>query len=87
MLILWVYISQIFSELPPRWGGGQPTPVVIYLSNSTPWSPSNPLEALLLDETDQGLYVLLSPTGRAFYVPRNNVVSAFFGTKEQLTKK
>jgi hypothetical protein len=45
------------------------------------------MDALLLDETDQGLYVLLSPTGQAYFVPRGNVASMFFGTKDQLSKK
>jgi hypothetical protein len=87
LLILWLYISQVFSSLPPRWGGGQPTPVVIFQNAPAPWSPSNPMDALLLDETDQGLYVLLSPNGKAFFVPRGNVASIFFGSKEDLTRK
>jgi hypothetical protein len=41
----------------------------------------------LLDENDQGLYILFSPTGRAFFVPKTNVAAIFFGTKEELTKK
>lgn len=87
LLLLWIYISQVFSALPPRWGGGQPTPVVIFQNSPAPWSPSNPVDALLLDETDQGFYVLLAPTGKAFFVPRSNVASVFFGPKGDLTKK
>ncbi len=84
---LWIYISEVFVALPPRWGGGQPTPVVIYLNNPVPWSPENPTQVLLLDESDQGLYVLLSPTRKAFFVPRSNVASLFFGTKDEAAKK
>src|SRR5713226_2180367 len=79
--IVWIYISWIFILLPPRWGGGQPTPIVVYLNNAVPWSAENPMQVLLLDETDQGLYVLLSPSGKAFFVPRSKVASVFFGTK------
>lgn len=84
LLILWVYILQIFSVLPPRWGGGRPTPVLVFQNNPAPGLPINPVDALLLDENEQGLYVLLSPTGRAFFIPRNNVATVFFGTKEEL---
>jgi hypothetical protein len=85
--IIWIYISQIFILLPPRWGGGQPTPIVVYLNNAAPWSPENPTQVLLLDETDQGLYILLSPSGKAFFLPRSNVASVFFGTKDEAAKK
>jgi hypothetical protein len=87
LLIIWIYISQIFILLPPRWGGGQPTPIVVYLNNPAPWSPENPTQVLLLDETDQGLYVLLSPSGKAFFVPRSNVASVFLGNKDDVAKK
>src|SRR6266478_2534421 len=85
--IIWIYISWVFVLLPPRWGGGQPTPIVVYLNNPAPWSPENPIQVLLLDETDQGLYILLSPSGRAFFVPRSNVASVFFGTRDEAPKK
>ncbi len=85
--IIWIYISQIFVLLPPRWGGGQPTPIVVYLNNPAPWSSENPTQVLLLDESDQGLYVLLSPSGKAFFVPRSNVASVFFGTKDEAAKR
>jgi len=87
LAIVWIYISQIFANLPPRWGGGQPTPIVIFQNSPAPWSPSNPADVLLLDETDQGFYVLLSPGGKAFFIPRGNVSSIFFGSKEDLIKK
>src|SRR5260221_3900870 len=57
--VLWIYITQIFGNLPPKWGGGKPTPILIFQHSPAPWSPSNPTDALLLDETDQGFYVLL----------------------------
>jgi hypothetical protein len=87
LFIVWVYISSVFSYIPPRWGGGQPTPIVIFQNTQALWSPSNPMDALMLDETDQGFYVLLAPTGKAFFMPRGNVSTVFFGTKEELTKK
>jgi hypothetical protein len=57
--------------------------MVVYLNNAVPCSSENPMQVLLLDETDQGFYVLLPPTGKAFFVPRSNVSSVFFGTKEE----
>jgi hypothetical protein len=87
LLVLWLYISNVFAALPPRWGGGQPIPVQILQNTPAPWLGSNPADVLLLDETDQGLYVLLSPKGKAYFVPRTNVASMFFGTKDELSKK
>ena len=85
--VLWMYILGIFGNLHPRWGGGRPTPIQIFQNSATPGLPASPMDALLLDETDQGLYVLLSPTGKAFFIPRTNIATIFFGTKEELTKK
>jgi hypothetical protein len=34
----------------------QPTAMVVYLNNAVPWSSENPMQVLLLDETDQGFY-------------------------------
>ena len=84
LLAVWLYINYVFAALPPRWGGGQPTPVQVFQNSPAPWSPSNPLDALLLDETDQGLYVLLSPSGRAFFIPRTNLGSLYFGSAKDL---
>jgi hypothetical protein len=87
VIVLWIYISQVFGFLPPRWGGGQATPVQIFQHTPVEWSQPNPMDVLLLDETDQGFYVLLSPNGRAYFVPRSNVTSILFGSKEDLPRK
>ena len=87
LLLVWIYINWVFPGMPPRWGGGQPTPIQIFQNTPVSWSQSNPTDVLLLDETDQGFYVLLSPNGKAFFVPRSNVSSILFGPKEDLPKK
>jgi hypothetical protein len=87
LFLIWVYINWVFSGMPPRWGGGQLTPVQVFQNTPVSWSPSNPIDALLLDESDQGYYVLLSPTGKAFFIPRSSVSSILFGSKEDLPKK
>jgi hypothetical protein len=87
LLLIWVYINWVFSGMPPRWGGGQLTSVQIFQSTPLSWSTSNPIDALLLDQSDQGYYVLLSSTGKAFFIPQSNVSSIFFGPKEDLSKK
>jgi hypothetical protein len=86
-ILLWLYINGVFNAVPQRWGGGQPTPVQIFQNNPASWSPSNPMDVLMLDESDQGFYVLLSPNGKAFFVPRSNVSSILFGSKSDLPKK
>src|SRR5258706_551168 len=44
--VLWIYITQIFGNLRPKWGGGKPTPILIFQHSPAPWSPSNPTDAL-----------------------------------------
>jgi hypothetical protein len=60
---------------------------MIFQINPTPLSTSNPVGALLLDETDQGFYILLSADGKAFFIPRSNVASIFFGSKGDFAGK
>lgn len=86
LAITWLYIGYVFVALPPRWGGGQPTPIELFLNSQPAWSQSNPTDALLLDETEDGLYVLLSPAGKAFFVPRGNISSVFFGSQQDLRR-
>lgn len=87
LILLWLYIYGVFNAVPQRWGGGQPTPIQMFQSAPAPWSSSNPMDVLLLDETEQGFYILLSPSGKALFIPRSNVSSILFGSKDDLPKK
>lgn len=84
--LLGFYISPVFGTIQAKWGGGAPTPVVLYLNATGPWLESSVANVSLVDETEQGLYVLISPKGKALFVPRSSVSSLYFGSEDELPK-
>ncbi len=56
-------------------GGGDPAPVVLHLSSKSPLSESLTLSVLLVDETEEGYYVLTKPGERRAYFLRRDLVS------------
>jgi hypothetical protein len=87
VLLIALFTFEIFGYIRPELGGGAPSPVTLYLSMPVAWLDSNVASVLLVDETDQGFYVLTAPTGKAFFLPRSLVTSVYFGTKADLPQK
>jgi len=50
----------LYPYIKSSWGGGSPVPVVVYFSGDSRILPRQQLSAELLDESDTGLYLLLS---------------------------
>lgn len=86
LALIAMFIFGIFGNVRSGLGGGAATPVVLYLNTQVEWLDSKAAGLLLVDETDQGFYVLTSPTGKAFFLPRSNVATIYFGTKDDLPK-
>jgi hypothetical protein len=86
ILNVWFYVAAIFGTMPPGIGGGAPTGVVLYLNRPVAWLDRTPASVSLLDETDQGFYVLTPGKSKALYIPRSDVGSVYFGSAEEVTK-
>jgi hypothetical protein len=80
------YVTRLFPLMEAKVGGGAPTSVVLYLSAAVPWLESSVADAYLVDENERGFYILTSPKGKAFFLPRSSVASIYFGTKDDLAK-
>jgi hypothetical protein len=81
------YVSLIVGNIPPKFGGTAPMPAVLYLNKPIEWLDSKTTAPVsLLDETDQGYYVLEQGKRKAFFVPRGDVSSVYFGPAEDLPK-
>jgi hypothetical protein len=80
------YVVAIFGMVPPRIGGGAPTPVVLYLNRPVAWLDPTSASVSLLDETDQGFYVLTPGKSKALFIPRSDVGSVYFGPAEDVKK-
>jgi len=71
---LMFFAAYIYPRTKPIIGGGAPVPIVIYCADAPPFANSNEVKAKLLDETDLGFYLLLSPDDKqAVFLPRNAV--------------
>lgn len=86
MLSLSFFILAVFGTMQPKFGGGAPAPVVLYLNKPVAWLDSPAANVSLLDETEQGFYVLVPGKTRALFIPRNDVASVYFGPIEDVTK-
>jgi hypothetical protein len=79
---LLTYATLIYGHIKPSFGGGPPSPVVLYLTAETPISTTDSASVLLLDETDHGYYVLLNPQEKTAYFLRRDLVSAIHFQKK-----
>lgn len=76
-----LYTLVLYPRLKPEFGGGGTRPAVLYFSNSLS------RHCFILDENDQGFYVLFDANSRhATFFPRSGVTAVFFGEDENKVK-
>jgi hypothetical protein len=80
LVALVLFSETIYGNVRARFGGGAPVPLSLYLSSDAPpLFGSAPAELWLVEETDQGFYVLRSRVAKAVvFVPRGLVRAAEF---------
>jgi hypothetical protein len=76
-----IFASAIYPQIKASWGGGSPTPVVVYFSPESRLLPSQHLEGDLLDESDSGIYVVMAGEKQAIFVPRSSISAVYFSDK------
>jgi hypothetical protein len=80
IVVVGFYSSLIYGKIEPRFGGGKPTPIVLYFSGTNPVSSSESTRASLVDESDRGYYVLVRGKGsRALFLRRDLVSAVYYG--------
>jgi hypothetical protein len=67
--------------LKASWGGGSPVNVTIYFSKDSPISPNKAVSAQLVEESDEGYYIVGPKETKAIYVPRSAVALVYFSDK------
>ena len=70
-----LYSTKLYPAVRPL-GGGAPSPIVLYSSDSTPLWNCPSASVFLVDETDKGYYVLLKPDDKSGYFIRREAVKA-----------
>lgn len=76
----------MFGNIRSELGGGSPTPAVLYLERPVALLDSTVADVALLDETDQGFYVLPPGKTKALFVRRSDVRSIYFGSAQDVQK-
>jgi len=75
-VLLLLYSTLIYGHIKPSFGGGVPSPVVLYFTAKTPISNKDSADVLLLEETDHGYYILPNAQEKSAYFIRRDLVSA-----------
>lgn len=77
-LIVFVFGHHYYPHIKSSWGGGAPVAVTIYFSKDSVIKPSESLSAELVEESDEGYYIVGQKDSRAVFVPRNAVSLLYF---------
>jgi hypothetical protein len=78
LAILWMFARDFYPNIKASWGGGAPIPVTVYFTKESTVRPGRSANALLIDETDAGLYVIGENENTAIFIPRTAVSILYF---------
>lgn len=75
---LLVFASYYYPRIKSSWGGGAPIPITIYFTKDSTIMPNQSVAALLVDESDAGLYVVGMNDKKATFIPRGVVGLVYY---------
>jgi hypothetical protein len=74
MVFAWFY----YPNMKAAWGGGAPVDATIYFTKDSAIRAGQSVVAHLVEESDEGFYIVGLNETRAVYVPRNSVALIYF---------
>lgn len=81
LVLLGIFARYYYPRIESSWGGGSPVSVVLYLSKDSPVAAGKQLQAILIDESDAGYYIVPAHEKNAIFFPRSAVSLVFFADK------
>jgi len=81
VVLLTFFALKVYPRVKPSWGGGSSTSVVVYFSEASRILPSQNLECDLLDESDNGIYIVKRGQTKALFIPRAALSAIYFADK------
>jgi hypothetical protein len=78
LLLLTVLPSHGYPSMRASWGGGETLPVTLYLNGNAPIMPSQRWHVQLVEESDNGYYVVNKGEQKAVFIPRSAVALVYF---------
>jgi hypothetical protein len=86
LLALTVFPVHIYPRIKSSWGGGSPISVTIYFEKDSLILPSQQLSAKMIDESDNGFFLIQDGKSEALFLPRSDVAVISF-SQEPLDPK
>lgn len=80
-IALLVFATWVYPHIKTSWGGGTPANVTIYFSKDSLLSPNKAVQAQLIEESDEGFYIVGPKETKAIFVPRSSVAMIYFSDK------
>jgi len=76
MLAIAAFSNWVFPLIPLKVGGGEILPITVYISKAD--SLSGTVHGGLLDESDQGYFLLPSGQAKGIFIPKERVEAIYF---------
>jgi hypothetical protein len=78
MIAITSFSTLIYPHIRPSWGGGAPTPAIIYLAKDALILPGGSVSAKILEESESGFYVIGANDKKATFIPRSQVALIYY---------
>jgi hypothetical protein len=80
-VVLLAFAQYYYPHIKASWGGGAPVDVTICFTKDSAISPNKTVSAQLIDEADEGLYIVGPNDSKAIFIPRSAVAFIYFSNK------
>ena len=80
-LAVFVFAHYYYPHLRASWGGGAPASITVYFTKESALDPNKAVTAQLIEESDEGFYIVGPEETRAIFVPRSSVALVYFSDK------
>jgi hypothetical protein len=76
--LLLAFSRELYPHLKTSWGGGTPANVTVYFTKDSLLNPNKAVQAQLIEESDEGYYIVGPKESIAVFVPRSAVALIYF---------
>jgi hypothetical protein len=80
-VLLLIFSRGLYPNLKASWGGGTPTIVTVYFTKDSLLDPTKSAQAQLIEEYDEGFYIVGPKESKAIFIPRSAVALIYFSDK------
>lgn len=78
---LLMFAQHYYPHIKSSWGGGAPVNATIYLTKDSAFKPNQAICVQMVEESEEGFYIVGVKESRAIYIPRNAVSLVYFSDK------